>query len=349
MKSSDTVALTLAMVRGRRKFDLLGNSDWQRWYERPTTHNLVLTARYPMLNLRQIEVFNALMNHKGVTAAAIALRSSQPTISRELREMEITLGFELFHRIGKRLTPTERAVSLHEVVERSFIGMGEINRVASAIRDYKATYLRVACFPAYAETVLPQTLRRMLEFSPGAHLLIHCLNEASLHQDVTSQIFDVGLTEETVSHEDVLIEKLEVGNVVAVLPTGHRLCAKPILEPHDFEDVEFVSLAQSDPYRSKLDAFFSTAHVSRRYMLEATTASAVCSMVAAGIGVSIVNPLTAAHYAAQGVQLRPLTQPIPYRIHLWRSGKATRSVLADQFISTLREVIEEFAVTSKLS
>jgi len=297
-----------------------------------------------MLNLRQIEVFNALMVQKGVTAAAIALRSSQPTISRELREMEVELGFDLFHRIGKRIAPTEQAISLFDVVKRAFLSTEEINRVAMAIRDNNATYLRVACIPAYAETLVPETMRRMSDRSRAAHLVIRSLEEAALHQDLSSQIFDVGLTEGVYDPGKAYVEELDVGNVLAVLPAAHRLCAKRILEPADFDGVEFISLAQGDPYRSKLDALFTTAQVSRLYTIETTTASAVCSMVAAGLGVSIVNPLTAAHYAGHGIELRPLKVRIPYRVNLWRSRRTSRSLLADKFIATLREIISEFCV-----
>ena len=85
------------------------------------------------LNQRQIDIFNAIMTNKSMTAAAGAVGTSQPTISREIRELERRIGFELFLRFGKRLTPTDQAVLLHEVVRRSFVGLDEISRAASAI------------------------------------------------------------------------------------------------------------------------------------------------------------------------------------------------------------------------
>ena len=86
------------------------------------------------LSQRQIEVFNAVMLNKSVTAAALQLGSSQPTLSREIREMEQRLGFELFQRFGRRLTPTEQAVLLHEVVVRSFVGLDDRRSISRSIR-----------------------------------------------------------------------------------------------------------------------------------------------------------------------------------------------------------------------
>ncbi|UWU19616.1 LysR family transcriptional regulator (plasmid) [Rhizobium sullae] len=64
------------------------------------------------------------MVYKSVTAAATSLRTSQPTVSRELRDLERQIGFDLFNRFGKRLTPTNQAQLLHSVVARSFCRNG---------------------------------------------------------------------------------------------------------------------------------------------------------------------------------------------------------------------------------
>lgn len=99
------------------------------------------------LKQRQIDVFNAVMVNKSITAAAARLGSSQPTLSREIREIEQLIGFDLFLRFGKRLTPTDQAILLHEVVLRSFVGLDEINRAASAIRTNNAANFRIASSP----------------------------------------------------------------------------------------------------------------------------------------------------------------------------------------------------------
>src|SRR5215510_11818001 len=107
------------------------------------------------LNQRQIEVFNSIMISKSMTAAAAAMGTSQPSISRELREMEQRIGFDLFVRFGERLTPTNQALLLHDAVRRSLVGMEEISRAAMAIRTHSAANFRIATIPAYAEAILP--------------------------------------------------------------------------------------------------------------------------------------------------------------------------------------------------
>ncbi|WP_095204678.1 LysR family transcriptional regulator [Mesorhizobium carmichaelinearum] len=293
------------------------------------------------LNQRQMEIFNAIMVHKSVTAAAASLRTSQPTVSRELRDLEKQIGFDLFNRFGKRLTPTSQAQLLHSVVARSFVGMEEISRVATAIKGHNAAHLRIACLPAYAEAFLPHVTFRFLKTRPQVHLSVHSLEEVALRHDMTTQLFDIGLTEGSYDYDEATTEKIDVSELLCVLPAGHHLTAKVVIDPQDFQGVAFVYFSQEDPYRRTLDEIFDAAGIVRRYTVETTTATGVCSMVAAGVGVSIVNPFTAAHYVDRGIVLRKLSVRVPYHVYLWRPAKGLRSPHADQFVRVLRQVTEE--------
>lgn len=297
------------------------------------------------LNQRQIEVFNAVMVNKSVTAAAAALGTSQPTISRELREVEQRIGFDLFLRFGKRLTPTNQALLLHEVVRRSFVGMDEISRAASAIRTYSAANFRIATIPAFAESIMPCVAQRLQKSRMAVHLSLHSLEELSLQHEVSTTVFDLGVTEGRFEQQGVISQHTEVGELVCVLPIGHPLAGKKVLQPEDFNNEPFVYFSQDDPYRRKLDDIFFEAGITRSYAVETTTAASVCSMVSAGLGVSIINPLTAENHIGKGVVLRRLGVSVPYSVVVWRPAKSSRSRLAERVIATLAEVAAEMRRT----
>lgn len=287
------------------------------------------------LSQRQIEVFNAVMINKSVTAAALQLGSSQPTLSREIREMEQRLGFELFQRFGRRLTPTEQAVLLHEVVVRSFVGLDEINRAASAIRTRSAANFRIATIPAYAESIIPQAIRLLLRARPPIHFSIHSHEEPSLLQEMTTQVFDLGLTESLTERRGAAIETILAGDMVCVLPPGHGLARQRIVTPMDFTGQPFIYFGQNDPYRHKLDDVFSSAGVACNYAAETTTAASVCAMVALGMGISVINPLTAASHMGRDVVFRRLSVSVPYVLSVWRPAHNTRAAQAKKFVAAL--------------
>ena len=299
------------------------------------------------LNQRQIDVFNAVMVNKSITAAAVKLGSSQPTLSREVREIEGRLGFDLFLRFGKRLTPTQQAILLHEVVLRSFVGLDEISRAASAIRTHNAANFRIASIPAYAESIIPRVIQRFLKARQAMHFSVHSHEEPSLRHEMTTQVFDLCMAENLFERESATSETAFVGDMVCVLPQGHALATRAVLAPGDFAGQPFIYFSQNDPYRHKLDAVFHHANVARDYAAETTTAASVCAMVAAGVGISVINPLTAASHAASHaggpVTFRRLSVSVPYHLALWHPARSTRLVQVRQFITLLHKIAAEMA------
>lgn len=157
------------------------------------------------------------------------------------------------------------------------------------------------------------------------------------------QVFDLGLAENLFGHEGATTETILVGDMVCILPRDHPLAGQKKLAPEDFDGQPFIYFGQNDPYRHKLDDVFAAAGVTRNYAAETTTAASVCAMVAAGVGMSVINPLTAASYGGHSVTFRPLTVSVPYLLSVWRPTRSTRSMQAGLFIEALHQVAKDMA------
>ena len=289
------------------------------------------------LTHRQIEVFRAVMATGHVTQAADRLGSSQPTLSRELTKLERSLGMALFDRVRGRLRPTVRAMALLEEVERSFIGLDRIAATAAALRQFADGRLAVACLPALAHALLPDAARRFLGTHPLAGLSIVPAESPWLEQSLTEQRFDLGLVETRLAPAATRLRPLLQADEVAVLPEGHLLAARAVLQPADFEGQSFVSLAPSDPYRQTVDQLFEAQGVARRMVVDAASAVSVCALVRQGLGLAIVNPLTALELAGNGLQVRRLSVSIPFHVGLVVPELRAPSPLAAAFEASLFE------------
>ena len=131
---------------------------------------------------------------------------------------------------------------------------------------------------------------------------------------MSAQRFDLGLCEQTTAPPGTLAEVLLTLDEVAVLPASHALARKPVLELADFAGEQFVSLSADDPYRRIIDARFADAGVSRTLRVETHSAAAVCAMVEHGLGLAIVNPVTALAAAGERLVLRRLAFSIPFSV-----------------------------------
>ena len=138
-------------------------------------------------------------------------------------------------------------------------------------------------------------------------------------------------------------------NEVCVLPQGHPLAAKPMLTPADFHGENYISLSRTDSYRQLLDALFVEHQVKRRMVVETHSAASICAMVRAGVGISVVNPLTALDYAGNGVVVRRFSVEVPFTVSLVRPLHRPGSALVDAFSHHLLSGINHVKESIKIS
>ena len=295
---------------------------------------------------RQIEIFRAVMTAGSVTGAAQVLFTSQPTVSRELARLEELIGVPLFDRVRGRLQPNAQALALYEEVRRSYAGFERVAGVAARLKQFASGQLSIIGLPVFSQTLLPAACARFLAAHKGVSVSITPAESPYLEEWLSAQGYDLGLTERDTAPPGTAQSLLLEINEVCVLPPGHRLLKKRVLQPRDFAGERFVSLAPDDPYRAQIDDAFRRAGVERRMIVDTHSAASVCAMARHGVGLGIVNPLTALEYAGQGVQIRPLALAIPFRVYAARPLHRTGNALTERFMAELLR--EARAVSDKL-
>lgn len=293
----------------------------------------------PAVNLRQIEIFHAVMTTGNLTEAARLLHTSQPTVSRELARFEHVLGLRLFDRARGRLHPTIQGLRLFEEVQRSWYGLDRIVSAAESLREFRQGELSVVCLPVFSQSFLPLLLQPFLARFPEVSLNIVPQESPLLEEWLSAQRHDLGLTETLNTPAGTERTPLLTLNEVCVLPQHHPLAHKAQLTPADFHGENYISLSRTDSYRQLLDALFAEHQVKRRMVLETHSAASVCAMVRAGVGISVVNPLTALDYAASGVVVRRFSIDVPFTVSLIRPLHRPSSALVEAFSQHLQSAI----------
>src|SRR6218665_1736823 len=113
------------------------------------------------LNLRQIEAFRLVFQTGSMTTAARLMSITQPAVSRLIRDLEETTELSLFKRSGSGISATPDAISFFSEVERSFLGMQQLEQAASAIRQQREKIIHIATTGAFAYQCLPHALMKM--------------------------------------------------------------------------------------------------------------------------------------------------------------------------------------------
>ncbi len=286
-------------------------------------------------SFRQVEIFWAIMTTGSVTKAAALLKTSQPTVSREIARFEHVLGLKLFERTQARLQPTTQALSLFEEVKTSYYGLERIHNAALSIKNFQSS-LTIACLPAFSQSLLPYVCGRFIKAFPEVNINITPQESPLLEEWMTAQRHDFGLTENSETPSGTRCENIFTGDEVCVLPSNHPLCGKKVITPLDMAGINMISLSGQDPYRIILDKILAQAQVKCRTVIETHSAAAVCFFVQHNVGVGIINPLTALSFASQGVCLRRFSISIPFSVNLITPLYRPQTSVAMSFIDEMK-------------
>jgi DNA-binding transcriptional LysR family regulator len=277
------------------------------------------------------------------------LFSSQPTVSRELARLESLLGIRLFERDGGRLMPTAEALIFYEEVEKTYLGLERINSTAESLRRGGHGQVTINCLPLFSQTLIPHACMRFHSLYPEISIRISAQESPLLEESLSGQRADLGLIEGDHLPRGTNAEVILAKDMVCILPPGHALLGKAALELEDFQNIEFINLSGMDHYRLQVDEQFLQAGISRHQVIETNSVASVCAMVRQGLGVSIINPLTAQEECGRGLLERPIAVSIPYRVMLVRPAHRPSSMLVDAFIQSILSEASRLQHTSNNS
>jgi DNA-binding transcriptional LysR family regulator len=296
----------------------------------------------PRLNQRQVEAFRAVMVTGGITSAAQLMNVTQPAVSRLIRDLQVAVGLRLFERVGTRLLPTSEALSLSHEVERSFVGLERIMQTATDLRSRRVGSLRIAAYPALATSFLPRVVAEFLKERPKLHIAVQGFGSRIVLDQVGSGQCDIGFVSDVLEFPSVTSQSIGGLTAVAAVPADHRLARRAVLTPKDFRGEPFITLGQYILLRHRIDHVFAAERVERTIHVETQLTEIACALVAAGVGVSIVDPLTAEEFKGRGVAVRPFNPRITDEFAAVYPAQRTPSGVTLEFIAVFRRALAVF-------
>ncbi|MGO1076482.1 LysR substrate-binding domain-containing protein [Inquilinus sp. CA228] len=287
------------------------------------------------MNIRHVEIFRAVMTNGTASRAAEVLRVSQPAVSKAIQELERFIGFSLFHRIKGRIIPTAEAQLFFREVEQTFAGLAQLRNAAARIRDFGSGELRIACLSALSTNVMPKALQAFLARHPNVAITFQARMSSLVRDLVASGQFDLGLAADEIDQTGVEARPFARYRVEVALPAGHRLEQLTVIRPSDLHGENFIALAPEDTTRQEADRLFAEAGARPKVVLETPYSTTICAMVQAGIGVGLVNRITAEVYLNQGLSLRPFEPALHFRTLLLLPPNRQPSLILQDFIDEL--------------
>jgi len=226
-----------------------------------------------------------------LTEVAAMLYTSQPGVSRQIRELEEELGVEIFVRAGKRLTGlTQPGEAVLPIVERLLLDAENLRRAGHDFSARLEGRLSVAATHSQARYALPQVVRDFRAMFPQVTLHLHQGSPKQVAEMLLSGEADLGVATEALAQYEALVTlPCYRWTHSIVVPPGHPLLA--LAEPVTLQQLaEYPIITYEVGYtgRSHIDEAFAREGLQPDIVLSAMDADVIKTYVELGMGVGIV-------------------------------------------------------------
>lgn len=294
------------------------------------------------LNLRQLEIFSAVVDAGSFTAAAKKLYLAQSTVSDNVRALEELLHLKLFHRESKRrLTLTLEGKRVYRYAQDI---LGRCSALLLDVAVDSALELTLGASTVPAQSLLPGYMARFARENPACRCTLLCGDSAAVQQMLLNGDIHLGFVGSADDRQDLIYEPIAEDRLVLITPNTPRFAAlktqgvlgrELFREPFLFRERGSGTQKVIDNYLSEIrldpQVIHTVAYVSDPTVLQ--------RLVAEGTGVSILSALAVQETVAAGQLLQFELDETPVRrsIYMARRRKSSMSAPARTFAELVRK------------
>ena len=292
------------------------------------------------MELRHLRYFVAVADAGSLTvAAARKLHTSQPSLSRQICDLEDEVGAQLLTRSahGIELTPAGRAFLDHArlVLSHAEAAAGAARRIANPTKP---------CFvmgflTGHELTWMPEALQILRDELPNIDVMISSQYSPQLADALSKGKVDAAFLRQEQGMPDLAFKLLVKEPLVVILPNDHRLAGLKSISPRDLMGEPFVAVSDTAPIlRAVVDDYLKRSGVDITPAHQADHLAMGMSLIASTRGVGLL-PAYAENFLASSLTSRPLKGDTPTVDLVLGYKKSNRSPILRLLLSRLDELI----------
>ncbi|MCJ0883254.1 LysR family transcriptional regulator [Vibrio sp. CCB-PB317] len=290
------------------------------------------------MNLRQLEVFYAIMQAGTVSGAARLLHVSQPNVTRVLAHTEQQLSFTLFERVKGRLVPTQEAKTLLPEAEKVYQQLGQFRSLTNKVKQ-GTQHLRVGAPPVLAAHLLAPTVA-LLSKEHGISFELLTANRDELCSGLLKHELDVAIAFGEETPPAIMGHMLLKENLALIAPKSAAIPEEKtvILEELISHDLPIIGLDSRDPLGLLLHQTLSARDEHYQHAITVRSHSAAAELVKNEAGFAIVDPWTAKQYRQDNaVSVHALEPNMSFSVSILFAEHTPQSIATKQFITALKQ------------
>src|SRR6266851_2355505 len=240
------------------------------------------------MDLRQLEILQAIAETGSFTACGRKLHVSQSAISRQILLLEDELGEPLFLRVGRQVRMTPAAESLVQLGQRVFLDVREtVGAITDRTRDLRGT-LRLSGGMTVCLYVFPPLLKHLRRVHPHLDVRLLVATADRSVKEIRGGRVDAGLLTLPVEQSDLVTVPVLREELLLVTTPTHPLARRRKVTPKDLVHLPFILFEMGSATRKVIDTFFAGEGVEPTIVMDTENVEIIKAMVKTGLGVGIV-------------------------------------------------------------
>ncbi|MFF7634793.1 LysR family transcriptional regulator [Kitasatospora sp. NPDC008050] len=262
-----------------------------------------------------MQVLRAVVTSGSVTAAARNLGYTPSAVSQQMAALEKEAGIGLLERTGRGVRPTEAGRLLTEYAAVLGRHLAEAETALAELRAGRTGRVVVRYFATAGARLVAPAVAALRREQPGVQVELRLGEAEDSLVEVRERRADVALLirpRDKVSVDGIRFVHLAEDRYVAVLPRGHRLAAKQVLDLTDLADEPWVGSDQPGPCLDPVLEACGAAGFSPDFVVESGDYATAQGFVAAGLGVGLIPEMGLGNHHPD-VVVREVRNPEPVR------------------------------------
>tara|TARA_B100000768_G_scaffold181795_1_gene206475 strand:- start:26 stop:895 length:870 start_codon:yes stop_codon:yes gene_type:complete len=262
-----------------------------------------------MISSKQIQIFYEIYKKGSVTSAAKELHISQPAVSKTLAIIEKNLGFKLFIRKGKKLTPTIEADELFEHASIVNSQLKNFNNIANTYKSRSADFINIGTTPSLAQTIIPEILRNYKDTDKDARFSLVNLNSIDLIEERYKPDIDVTICFNAKDQKNMNTLLIKKGIHKIVSPKSFNI--PPFVNLSDIANYPFIEITNLLSLYSEYSVmnYFMNNNLEVKFSGRSDSYIAALSMIEGGLGLSILDDNTCERANLETVNISNINDP----------------------------------------
>jgi LysR family transcriptional regulator, hydrogen peroxide-inducible genes activator len=264
------------------------------------------------MELHQLRYLCAVVATGSFTGAAELKGISQPSLSQQIRKLEQTVGAPLFTRLGRRARLTPAGEALHEHAQEILRHSREASQRIRQMRQSISGPLRVGSIPTVLPYLLAPRLADFVTLYPEVQVELKEATTTELVKQLQQGDLDVILVALPLRVSEVVCSELVRDPLMLAIPKNHFMAGQEVAHINAVQQERLLLLREGYYFRGNVLTSCTRARAEFHATFESHSLATIFSLVAAGLGISIVPAMSAPH--SSGCLLLPLAEPKARRV-----------------------------------